>query len=104
MKTGEGKTFTAVLPIYLQFLTGKRTILVTTNNYLARRDAELLRDTYESMGMTVAVGFAPDPDAKMTADDKKEIYSADVVYTTCGNLGFDYLMENLTVRWEDRYM
>ena len=104
MKTGEGKTFTAVLPIYLQFLTGKKTILVTTNNYLARRDAELLRDVYESMGMTVAIGFAGDPEAKMTADEKKEIYMSDVVYTTCGNLGFDYLMENLSVKWEDRYM
>lgn len=104
MKTGEGKTFTAVLPIYLQFLTGKRTILVTTNSYLASRDADLLRDVYESMGMRLAVGLFDETGEKNVIDRKKAIYESDVVYTTCGNLGFDYLIENLTVRWEDRYM
>ena len=114
MKTGEGKTFTAVLPIYLQFLTGKRTILVTPNSYLAARDANLLRDVYESMGMTLAVGIFDETGkkksrrnkntAKKNVEKKKAVYASDVVYTTCGNLGFDYLIENLSVRWEDRYM
>ena len=106
MKTGEGKTFTAVLPIYLQFLTGKRSFLVTTNSYLAERDAALLREVYESMGMSVAVGMFDESEKKDkdAVDKKKVIYASDVVYTTCGNLGFDYLIENLSVRWEDRYM
>ena len=104
MKTGEGKTFTAVLPIYLQFLTGKRTILVTPNSYLATRDANLLRDVYESMGMTLSTGIFHESGKKTDTEKKKKIYECDVVYTTCGNLGFDYLIENLTVRWEDRYM
>ncbi len=106
MKTGEGKTFTAVLPIYLQFLTGKRSFLVTTNSYLAERDAALLREVYESMGMSVAIGMFDESEKKdkEAVDKKKVIYASDVVYTTCGNLGFDYLIENLSVRWEDRYM
>ena len=104
MKTGEGKTFTAVLPIYLQFLTGKKTILVTTNSYLASRDAALLRNVYESMGMTVSVGFFDEDRRKVTSDEKRAVYECDVVYTTCGNLGFDYLMENLSVSLDDRYM
>ena len=104
MKTGEGKTFTAVLPVYLQFLTGKRTILVTTNSYLAARDANLLKEVYESMGMSLAVGMFDESGKKDTTDRKKAIYACDVVYTTCGNLGFDYLIENLTVQWENRYM
>ncbi len=104
MKTGEGKTFTAVLPIYLQFLTGKRSILVTTNSYLAKRDAALLREVYESMGMSIAVGMIEETKRKVKPEEKQAIYMSDVVYTTCGNLGFDYLMENLSVRAKDRYM
>ena len=104
MKTGEGKTFTAVLPIYLQFLNGKRTILVTTNSYLAGRDAGLLREVYESMGMSVAVGMFEETGKKTDNERKKTIYTCDVVYTTCANLGFDYLADNLTIRCEDRYM
>ena len=104
MKTGEGKTFTAVLPIYLQFLTGKRTILVTPNSYLAQRDASLLREVYESMGMTLSVGIFEESGKKDLTERKKEIYASDVVYTTCGTLGFDYLIENLSVRREDRYL
>ncbi len=104
MKTGEGKTFTAVLPIYLQFLTGRRTILVTTNSYLAGRDARLLREVYESMGMSIAVGMFEETKRRVKPEEKRAVYESDVVYTTCGNLGFDYLMENLTFRAKDRYM
>lgn len=104
MKTGEGKTFTAVLPIYLQFLTGRRTILVTTNSYLAGRDLELLREVYESMGMSAALGIFSETKRRIKPEEKQAVYASDVVYTTCGDLGFDYLMENLTFRGKDRYL
>ncbi|MCD8379753.1 MAG: accessory Sec system translocase SecA2 [Lachnospiraceae bacterium] len=104
MKTGEGKTFTAVLPLYMNALTGRSTILVTTNTYLAIRDADLLTPLYNWMDLSCAVGVPREPGGKLEKEKKKEIYAADIVYTTNGALGFDYLMENLLVSREDRYL
>lgn len=104
MKTGEGKTFTAVLPLYFSALHGKTSFLVTTNNYLAIRDGHLLRPAYEFMGVSVAVRDTEKNDGKMKPAQKRRIYAADVVYVTNGTLAFDYLLENLGVSAEDRFL
>lgn len=104
MNTGEGKTLVATLPMYLNALTGKSCILVTTNGYLASRDAEEMGPVYQFMGLTVAAGVTEDPDKQFTNDEKREIYKADIVYTTHGTLGFDYLFNNLVTAAEDRFM
>lgn len=104
MNTGEGKTLVATMPLYLNALTGKSTILVTANDYLALRDAEELGQVYRFMGLTVAAGASRKQDRKLTNEIKKEIYQADIVYTTHGTLGFDYLFNNLVTRAEDRFL
>ena len=104
MNTGEGKTLTATMPLYLNALTGKSCILVTANDYLAVRDAEEMGPVYEFLGMRVRAGVGREGDEGFTNDDKKEIYGADIVYTTHGVLGFDYLFNNLVSRAEDRFL
>lgn len=104
MNTGEGKTLTATMPLYLNGLTGKSTILVTTNEYLAIRDAEEMGQVYEFLGLSVKAGVTRDTNEKLDNDTKKEIYAADIVYTTHGVLGFDYLLNNLVHSKEDRFM
>ena len=94
MNTGEGKTLVATMPLYLNALTGKSTILVTTNEYLALRDAEEMGQVYRFMGLSVAAGVQRDAEERFTNEEKKEIYAADIVYTTHGVLGFDYLFNN----------
>ncbi|WP_050308053.1 accessory Sec system translocase SecA2, partial [Streptococcus pneumoniae] len=104
MNTGEGKTLTATLPIYLNALSGQGVILVTTNSYLAKRDAEEMGKVYEFLGLTIRLPFADDEEEKITPKEKKEIYSADIVYTTNSGLGFDYLIDNLASSEEQKYM
>ncbi|MFQ9244211.1 MAG: accessory Sec system translocase SecA2 [Lachnospiraceae bacterium] len=104
MNTGEGKTLTATMPLYLNALTGKSTILVTTNEYLVLRDAEEMGQVYSFMGLTVAAGVRARQDEKISNDEKREIYDADIVYTTHSALGFDYLFNNLVTSAEDRFM
>ena len=104
MNTGEGKTLTATMPLYLNGLTGKSTILVTANEYLAIRDAEEMGQVYEFLGLSVEAGVTRDTNEKLDNDQKKEIYAADIVYTTHGSLGFDYLLNNLVHSKEDRFM
>lgn len=104
MNTGEGKTLTATMPLYLNGLTGKSTILVTANEYLAIRDAEEMGQVYEFLGLSVKAGVTRDTNEKLDNDTKKEIYAADIVYTTHGVLGFDYLLNNLVRSKEDRFM
>ena len=117
MKTGEGKTLTAVAPLYLNALKGK-CHLVTVNDYLARRDPYWMGPVYHALGMTVAsiypqqntVEFLPariyDPEYENTEDDvwkhfrpvqRKEAYSADVLYGTAAEFGFDYLRDNMAI-------
>src|SRR5881227_3657722 len=98
MKTGEGKTLTATLPIVLNSLTGNGVHLVTVNDYLARRDAEWMRPIYEMLGVSVGVIQAEERD-----DLKHAAYAADVTYGTNSEFGFDYLRDNLAVTIEDRY-
>ena len=90
MKTGEGKTLMATLPVYLNALTGRGVHVVTVNDYLARRDAEWMSKIYNFLGMTVGV-VVPG----MQESDKKAAYGADITYATNNELGFDYLRDNM---------
>lgn len=96
MKTGEGKTLTATLPLYLNALTGKGAHLVTVNDYLARRDAEWMSPVYTMLGLTVGV-----IQHSITDAERKAAYNADVLYGTNNELGFDYLRDNMKFRLED---
>lgn len=104
MNTGEGKTLTATMPLYLNGLTGKSSILVTANEYLAIRDAEEMGQVYKFLGLSVEAGVKRDTNEKLDNDSKKDVYNADIVYTTHGALGFDYLLNNLVQSKEDRFM
>ena len=104
MNTGEGKTLTATMPMYLNGLTGKSSILVTANEYLAIRDAEEMGQVYKFLGLSVKAGVKRDTNEKLDNDSKKDVYNADIVYTTHGSLGFDYLLNNLVQSKEDRFM
>jgi preprotein translocase subunit SecA len=92
MKTGEGKTFVAVQPLYLNALLGQGVHLVTVNDYLAKRDAEWTRPVYEALGMTV--GFIQN---QMPFAQRREAYTCDVTYGTNSEFGFDYLRDNMAV-------
>jgi preprotein translocase subunit SecA len=92
MKTGEGKTFVAVQPLYLNALTGRGVHLVTVNDYLARRDAEWTRPVYEALGMTV--GYIQN---LMPFGERRAAYECDVTYGTNSEFGFDYLRDNMAV-------
>jgi preprotein translocase subunit SecA len=96
MKTGEGKTLVATLPLYLNALEGDGAHLVTVNDYLARRDAEWMRPIYEALGMTVGV-----IEAQMDQDARKAAYQCDITYGTNSEFGFDYLRDNLAVELAD---
>ena len=104
MNTGEGKTLTATLPMYLNGLTGKGAILVTNNEYLALRDAEEMGPAYEFMGLTIKAGVKRNEDERFENEEKKEIYASDIVYTTHSVLGFDYLINNLVKSSEERFL
>src|SRR6188474_2874265 len=92
MKTGEGKTFVASAPLYLNALTGENVHLVTVNDYLAKRDAEWNRPVYDRLGVTVAW-----IENMMSHTLRKEAYAADITYGTNSEFGFDYLRDNMAV-------
>ena len=96
MKTGEGKTLTATLPLYLNALTGKGAHLVTVNDYLARRDAGMDGPCLQMLGLTVAC-----IQHNMTDEERKAAYACDIFYATNNELGFDYLRDNMKFRLED---
>src|ERR671933_1256064 len=98
MKTGEGKTLTATLPVVLNSLPGKGVHLVTVNDYLARRDAEWMRPVYEMLGLTVGVIQSGEQD-----EEKHAAYAAGVTYGTNSEFGFDYLRDNLATSVEEKY-
>src|SRR5215216_2025991 len=98
MKTGEGKTLVATMPLYLNALEGGGVHLVTVNDYLARRDAEWMRPVYEALGMTVGV-----IESQMEPDARKAAYACDITYGTNSEFGFDYLRDNgLATRTEEQ--
>src|SRR5215207_2636672 len=96
MKTGEGKTLTATMPIFLNSLAGTSVHLVTVNDYLARRDAEWMRPIYDALGVSVGVIQESDDPAK-----RREAYACDVVYGTNSEFGFDYLRDNMASSLEN---
>jgi preprotein translocase subunit SecA len=104
MNTGEGKTLVATLPLYLNALDGKGAILLTTNEYLAIRDAEEMGQVYKFLGLTIGVGVRARADEKISNKEKKEIYACDIVYTIHSVLGFDYLFNNLVSSAKERFM
>ena len=104
MNTGEGKTLTATMPVYLNALTGKGTMLITTNDYLAKRDAEEMGQVYRFLGLTIGVPFTDDPRKEFTPKEKKIIYASDIIYTTNSYLGFDYLNDNLASNEEGKFL
>ena len=92
MMTGEGKTLTATMPVYLNALTGKGVHVVTVNEYLSSRDAEEMGQLYKWLGLTVGLNLNA-----MSPDEKREAYNCDVTYSTNSELGFDYLRDNMVV-------
>ncbi|KRM09936.1 accessory Sec system translocase SecA2 [Paucilactobacillus suebicus] len=102
MKTGEGKTLTATMPMYLNGLLGVGNFLITANPYLAVRDATEMGVVYRWLGLTIEAGVLPEG-----SDDeinKDQVYAADIVYTTNSSLGFDYLIDNLASTKSSQHM
>jgi preprotein translocase subunit SecA len=97
MRTGEGKTLTATLPVYLNALTGQGVHLVTVNDYLARRDAEWMGKLYNFLGLSVGINLP-----QMPREDKQAAYAADITYGTNNEYGFDYLRDNMVYEVADR--
>lgn len=102
MKTGEGKTLTATMPMYLNSLSGQTSFLITTNSYLAIRDAEEMRAIYEFLGLTVGIGVSERFMGSYSLNEKKKMYESDIIYTTNSSLGFDYLLDNLATKQSDK--
>ncbi len=122
MRTGEGKTLVATLPLYLNALTGRGVHLITVNDYLARRDARWMGAIYHALGLTVGVlqmaastengkkAFVYDPEKESTREDQHQMrlvdrrlaYEADITYGTNAEFGFDYLRDNMVYRVEDK--
>ena len=92
MKTGEGKTLVATLPVYLNALTGKGVHVITVNDYLAKRDSEWMGKVYKFLGLSVGLAIAG-----MSPKDKQKAYSCDVTYGTNNEFGFDYLRDNMVI-------
>ncbi|WP_283583797.1 preprotein translocase subunit SecA [Limosilactobacillus difficilis] len=97
MKTGEGKTLTATMPVYLNALTGKGVHVITVNEYLSQRDATQMGQLYNWLGCSVGVNGA-----EKSPDEKRKAYAADIMYSTNGEIGFDYLRDNMAVYKEDQ--
>ncbi|WP_374335014.1 preprotein translocase subunit SecA [Leeia sp.] len=97
MRTGEGKTLVATLPVYLNALTGKGVHVVTVNDYLASRDAAWMAKLYNFLGLTVGVNLS-----QMSHDDKQAAYAADITYGTNNEYGFDYLRDNMVQETSQR--
>ena len=97
MRTGEGKTLMATLPVYLNALTGKGVHVVTVNDYLARRDAEWMGRLYRFLGLTVGINYSG-----LGREEKQAAYNADVTYGTNNEYGFDHLRDNMVYEVRDR--
>ena len=122
LRTGEGKTLSSTLPLYLNALEGKGAHLVTVNDYLARRDARWMGAVYHFLGLSVGVlqgardtsgqtlAFVYEPDERNLKEEndllrpchRRDSYAADITYGTNSEFGFDYLRDNITMRWDDR--
>ena len=99
MKTGEGKTLTSTMCVYLNALSGKGVHVVTVNDYLAGRDAEWMGQIYRFLGLSVGVNSRP-----LTPSQKRDVFNCDITYTTNSELGFDYLRDNMVTDVKDRVL
>ena len=99
MKTGEGKTLTSVMAVYLNALTGKGVHVITVNEYLAERDSKWMGAIHKFLGLTVGLNLR-----SMTPSEKRKAYECDITYTTNAEVGFDYLRDNMVTRIEDRVL
>ena len=99
MKTGEGKTLTSVMPVYLNALAGKGVHVITVNDYLAKRDSEWMGQIHRFLGLTVGLNLR-----ELTPEQKKEAYLCDITYTTNSEVGFDYLRDNMVTKKENRVL
>ena len=99
MKTGEGKTLTSVMAVYLNALSGKGVHVITVNEYLAQRDSEWMGQIHRFLGLTVGLNLR-----SLTPAEKRKAYECDVTYTTNSEVGFDYLRDNMVTRVEDRVL
>ena len=99
MKTGEGKTLTATMCVYLNALAGQGVHVITVNEYLAGRDAAWMGEIYRFLGLTVGVNTRD-----LKPREKRDAYACDITYTTNSELGFDYLRDNMVTEVEDRVM
>ena len=99
MRTGEGKTLTATMTVYLNALSGRGVHVVTVNDYLSSRDAEQMGQLYHWLGLSVGVNVGDAP-----AEEKRAAYDADITYSTNFNIGFDYLRDNMVRRADERVM
>ena len=97
MRTGEGKTLTATMPVYLNAISGKGVHVVTVNEYLSKRDATEMGQLYNWLGCSVGIN-----NSEMSPDQKREAYKADIMYSTNSEIGFDYLRDNMAVYKEDQ--
>lgn len=97
MRTGEGKTLTATMAVYLNALPQEGVHVVTVNEYLSARDGEEMGELYKWLGLTVGINGS-----EMSPDEKRAAYNADITYTTNSEIGFDYLRDNMVARKEDR--
>lgn len=99
MKTGEGKTLTSVLPVYLNALTGKGVHVITVNEYLAQRDADWMGKIHQFLGLTVGVNTRI-----KSPSQKREVFECDITYTTNAEIGFDYLRDNMVTNPKNRVL
>ena len=99
MKTGEGKTLTSVMAVYLNALEGKGVHVITVNEYLAKRDSDWMGQIHRFLGLTVGLNLR-----QLTPAQKKAAYNCDITYTTNAEVGFDYLRDNMVTRREDRVL
>ena len=97
MKTGEGKTLTATMPVYLNAISGKGVHVITVNEYLSKRDATEMGQLYNWLGCSVGIN-----NSEMSPDEKRQAYQADIMYSTNSEIGFDYLRDNMAVYKEDQ--
>ncbi|WP_072152685.1 preprotein translocase subunit SecA [Weissella viridescens] len=97
MRTGEGKTLTATMAVYLNALPGKGVHVVTVNEYLSERDGEEMGELYNWLGLSVGINVSD-----MSPEEKREAYDADITYSTNSEIGFDFLRDNMVARKEDR--
>ncbi|MDR0300347.1 MAG: preprotein translocase subunit SecA [Streptococcaceae bacterium] len=96
MRTGEGKTLTATMPVYLNALSGEGVHVVTVNEYLSTRDAEEMGELYNWLGLSIGINMN-----SKSPEEKRQAYNCDITYSTSAELGFDYLRDNMVVRKED---